>query len=34
MQKSEIPALLPRSKIERVHLIDASGMTVDLVAAG
>ena len=34
MPESEIRALLPRSEIERVHLIDAGGVTVDLVAAG
>lgn len=34
MPESEIRALLPRSEIERVHLIDASGVTIDFVATG
>ncbi|BAM92464.1 nitrous oxide reductase accessory protein NosX [Bradyrhizobium oligotrophicum S58] len=34
MPESEIRDLLPRSEIERVHLIDAAGLTIDLVATG
>jgi thiamine biosynthesis lipoprotein len=32
MSTSEISAMLPRSGIDRVHLIDASGTAVDLIA--